>query len=127
MYDHRKKQISLDALSFKNRNTVFITVMAPMQKNENDGKVKDGRNPATIMRVTDLQTGEICLLLCPALLITTLESYGDDYVGKSYEIHVSTDKVKGKDYKAVSVWEIDSDHDYSKMETVDKPDEKAGK
>jgi len=127
MTNHRVSQITLPALSFKNRNTAYVEFLSLMVKNEDSDKDKPGRRPATVAKVLNLQDGATYLLLCPSLLITALNSASEDYVGKCYEIHVSTAKVEGKEYKAVNCWRIEPDADYSKMDIVDKPDDNSGK
>ncbi len=114
-HDHRKQQLTLPGLSFKGRTNAFVKILSKMHVSERVDSKDDGRKAATICKVIDLQTGELCRLICPALMVSALNDDGIEYVNKCYEIVVSAEKVTGKDYKDVSVYAIDCDGDYTKL------------
>lgn len=63
--------------------------------------------PATLIDVTDLQTGELAVIIAPKVLRGILdESYpGDSYVGKGFEL--SLHKKEGKRYHQVMLAEVE--------------------
>ncbi len=112
---YRKQQITLPGLSFKDRTHAYVKILSKMHQSERVDTKDDGRKAATICKVIDLQTAEMCRLICPALMVSALIDTNEAYVGKCYEIVVSSEKVPGKDYKSVRVYEIEEDADYAKM------------
>jgi hypothetical protein len=78
-------------------------IVASKTKN-NDGKEME---PASIMHVTDLETGAKCQLIVGAVLKSTLEENypGNSYVGLSFTSTQS--KVEGKRYRAYSLAEVE--------------------
>ena len=113
-HDYRKQQITLPGLSFKGRTNAFVKILSKLHTSDRVESKDDKRKPATVCKIIDLQTGELCRLICPALMVSALNDEGIEYVGKCYEIVVSADKVPGKEYKDVAVYEIDCDGDYTK-------------
>lgn len=111
---HRKQQITLPSLSFKERTQAFVLILTEMHKSERVEKKDDNRKAATTCRVKNLEDGKDYIMICPALMVSSLQDIGEDYVGKCYEVNVTADKLPGKDYKGVEVYEIDPDVDYSK-------------
>jgi len=112
---HRKAQITLPGMSFKGRTHAFVKILSKMHASERVDNKDDNRKQATVCKVLDLQTGELCRLICPALMVSALNDDDAKYVDKCYEIVVSAEKVAGKDYKDVAVYEIDCAGDYKDM------------
>jgi hypothetical protein len=87
----------------------FYKVDGPMfiGKTINEGAGKPKKDPATLMFVTDLETGEQGQCICATVLRSVLnEEYpGDAYVGKSFAI--KQNKIVGKDYNGFDVAEIE--------------------
>lgn len=102
----RIEQITLPGLSFKGREVAYVKSLALMTSSERVSEGDDKRKRATVMKVINLEDGQVYRLICPSLLISALEDEGTDYVGKCYEINVTPDKLPGKDYKGVRVYEI---------------------
>lgn len=117
--DYRKQQVTLPGLSFKERERAFVKILGPMVKSDRDADDKKGDKAATVCKVIDLQTGELARLICPALMVSALNDEGVDYVGKCYEIIVTANKLPGKDYKGVEVYEIDCNGDYAGLPIKD--------
>lgn len=120
----RTKQITLDVLSFKEREVAFIKCIGRMTTSDRVDKKDDGREPATVMRVINLEDGAEYRLVCPSLMVSAFEDEGFDYQGKCYEVRVSARPVPGKRYKHVEVFEIQDPGDEY---IIYKPTEKGGK
>lgn len=75
------------------------TAMPKLSRNE-DGMV-------TILPCIDIDTGEEGLLLAYTVVQSAIERSSGDYVGRQYEIERG-EKVAGKDYFAVEVYEIEA-------------------
>lgn len=73
----------------------------------NEGAGKPKKDPAILMYVTDLETGEQGQCICAAVLRSILnEEYPEEaYVGKSFAI--KQHKIAGKDYNGFDVAEIE--------------------
>lgn len=69
-------------------------------------QVDDKKEPATLMNVTDLETGEEGQIICPFLLIEALNAdYPDNaYVGKMFAISLT--RVPEKKYNLVNLTEL---------------------
>jgi hypothetical protein len=69
-------------------------------------QIDDAKEPATLARVVDLDTGEEGQIICPTVLQQEMRGAyeGDSYVGKAFEI--VTTKVPEKRYNLVSISEI---------------------
>lgn len=106
MKPQRLQQITLDALSFKERDVVYIRCLGEMHRSERVDKKDDGREPATVMRVTNLEDGQQYRLVCPSLMVSAFEDEAFEYKGKCFEITCSARPLPGKRYKACEIYEI---------------------
>lgn len=108
----RVRAVTLPTAKLTEEVPVHVTIMGAMhvstaqQRPGKDGKVME---PATIMSVTDLDTGELTQIVVGSVLKGILnETYPEDaYVGKSFEI-VKHAKAQGKRYNTYSVFEIEA-------------------
>ena len=113
---NRIRQITLPALSFKSREVAYVKCIGPLTQSDRVSQQDDGRKPATVMRVINLEDGGEYRLICPTLLVSALEDEGLDYLAKCYEIRVSPEKLPGKNYKSVNIYEIeDTAEDVGKL------------
>lgn len=71
-------------------------------------KLEDDKDPATLMNVINLSTGEQALIVVPTVLASILreEFEGDSYVGKMFRIVLR--KVEGKKYHQVELDELEA-------------------
>lgn len=115
--DHRQEQITLPGLSFKDREIAYIKVLSPMITSERQAGSDDKRKPATVIKVENLQDHLNYRLICPALLVSSFMDEGEEYVGKCYEIIVTSQVLPGKSYKGVQVFAIDCNRDYGSYPT----------
>lgn len=74
-------------------------------------KAREGQEtmpPAMTCDVTDMETGELHILLCNSVLHSELkQAYPDDsYVGKTFEI-INTGKLPGRRYFTFSIAEVE--------------------
>jgi len=106
MKPERIKQITIDVLSFKERDVVYIRCLGEMHRSDRVDKKDDGRESATVMRVVNLEDGLEYRLVCPSLMVSAFEDESINYVGKCFEVTVSSRPVPGKRYKSVEVYEI---------------------
>lgn len=102
----RIKQITLDVLSFKGREVAFVKFIGKLHRSEKVDESDDGRKPATVARVINLEDGQEYRLVCPSLLVSALNEDETEYLNKCYEIRVSLNTKPGKAYKEVEVYEI---------------------
>lgn len=127
----RQKQITLDVLSFKDREVAYIKCVGHMVRSDRVDQKDDGREPATVMRIVNLEDGLEYRMVCPALMVSAFEDEGFEYQGKCYEVRVSSRPVPGKRYKHVEVFEIadpgDAFIEQEKPAKEDKGSEKEGK
>lgn len=65
------------------------------------------REPPMLAQVTNLETGELCQIICPTILCTELnDNYpGESYKGRCFQIEQS--RVEGKNYNLVNLTEIE--------------------
>lgn len=106
MQPTRTHQITLPPLSFKKREVAYIRCLSKMHKSDRVDREDDNREPATVMRVTDLQDGGEYRLVCPALMVSAFADEDFEYVEKCFEIRVSPEPKPGKRYKEVEVYQI---------------------
>jgi len=99
--------VTVPALSFKSRTRAYVRIESEMHESGAVGQEDDGREPAVICRVTDLEDGQLYELICPTLLVTALDRYPGGYKGLCFEIDVSAAAKPGKRYKEVTVYEIE--------------------
>ena len=102
----RKALVNLPALSFKNKELLYLKFLTMLATSQHVGEEDDGREPATTARVINIETGEVCEFIAPTLLVSALSRYGA-YVGKCFEIHCTKDKMPGKNYRGVTCYEIE--------------------
>lgn len=103
----RTKQVTIDGLSFKGVEARYVKVLEPMAFSAKVDEGDDGRRQATTCRVINLEDGKEYRLICPTLLVSAWTDEGEGIVGKCYEILCPLDKKPGKDYREVSVYEIE--------------------
>ena len=103
----RKQQVTLPALSFKDNTQLFVYITTEIHQSERVEKKDDGRKPANTCRCINLADNKEYILICPTLMVSALQDGGIEYVGKYFEVNVTADKLPGKDYKGVEVYEID--------------------
>lgn len=108
----RTRALTLPTLKLVEEVAVNVTATGPMhvstaqQRPGKDGKVME---PATVLPVVNLETGEVTQIILGSVLKDILtETYPKDaYVGKSFEITKHA-KATGKRYNTYSVFEIDA-------------------
>jgi len=111
--DHRLKQVTLPGLSFKDIQIVYVKILSKMTRSERVSEQDDKRQPATVVKVLNLQDNLEYRLICPSLMVSSFNDEGDEYVDKCYEVVVSSKPLPGKRYKKnVEVYEIDGTKDY---------------
>lgn len=102
------KNVTLPLLKQADDTTVYIQIDSAIYKGkEIKGTGEKAKmEPADLMEVTDLETGEQCEMIANAVLKGNLEeSYeNESYVGKQFA--VTRMKVEGKRYKNYSIKEI---------------------
>lgn len=111
----RTKSVTLPVFKVEEEVPLYLTVNGAMfvgkpieAKTGDDGKKGKPMEPATIMPVTNIDSGEMGQIIVNAALKSILEeTYPKDaYVGKSFEV-VKHAKKAGKRYHTFSVFEID--------------------
>lgn len=120
--DYRTKQITLPSLSFKEREIVYVKILTEMHKSERVDQSDDKREPATTCRVTNLQDGKDYILICPTLMVSSLQDIGAEYVDQCFEVRTTMKPMPGKQYKGVEVYGIKCGLDYSDYPTMIDPD-----
>lgn len=89
---------------------IYVRSDSPMfigkELKESKGNAEKKKEPATLMKVTNLMTGEQGQIICGTVLrdIFNDEYPTDSYVGKCFSIEMH--KVPGKDYNGYSVSEV---------------------
>lgn len=107
-----KKRVTLPLFKIVPNQELYIRCESAMfigkEITEKDPKAKK-KEPATLMQVTDLQTGELGQIICGAVLkgILNDEYPNDAYKGKCFAIEMH--KIAGKDYNGYTVTEIEAD------------------
>lgn len=96
------KDVTLPFLKLQNETLYYFKFTAPMFKGK---KIDDQKEPATLANVVNLETGEKCQIICPTVLQGIMrEEYGEDYVGRCFEIVKHRDA--GAKYSTFSVAEV---------------------
>jgi hypothetical protein len=112
----RTRSVTLPVFKVEVEVPLYLMVNGPMfigkpveAKTGADGKKGVPMEPATIMPVTNIETGEVGQIIVNAALKSILdETYPkDSYVEKSFEI-VKHEKRAGKRYHTFSVFEIEA-------------------
>jgi len=109
----RTQAITLKTFSFKKRTKAYIKCMSTIykgkeleEKDPDTGEMKK-KPAANLMKIIDLESGELVEMIVPTLLLSTFcEKLDGVYEGKCYEIVVSAQPAEGKRYKTVEVYEI---------------------
>lgn len=105
----RKAAITLPTTSFKERDILYCKVVAEIRTGKAIKRGSEDMEPAELMRIIDLETGEEVDLIVPAVLgaiLSDMKEEGKDYVGMAFEIQKQD--APGKRYKKYSVYEIDA-------------------
>lgn len=107
----RTKAVTLPVFKLADDVPVYLTATGEMYEGKEQKPAKAGEKPmepATILPVVNVETGEVGQIIVGAVLEGILnETYPDGaYVGKSFEI-VKHAKKEGKRYNTYSVFEID--------------------
>ena len=107
----RTRSVTLPQLKLTDETPVYVRFMQPMFVSKVIQKAKPGeapKDPATVVMVTNIETGELMQLIVGAALkgILTEEYAGDAYVDKNFEI-VKHEKAPGRRYNTYSVYEIE--------------------
>lgn len=97
--------VTLPVLSFKKRTTAYVKAMSPMRSQTSKDQQGKERTVNT-MRVTDLETGELCNLVVPSVMSSILNREYPEaaYVNKCFE--VTATKREDKQYKDITMYEI---------------------
>lgn len=103
----RINQVTLPPISRKGHDVLYIKVLTDLRMSEIVDEADDGRKPATTCRVINLEDGKTYEYIASALAVTALRRYAESVVGKCFEIVHSKEKVPGKDYYGVDVYEIE--------------------
>jgi len=101
----RKGAVTLPLLKQQANETIFVTLTSPIFTGK---KVDEQKEPAQLVHVIDLSTGQEMEYIVPTVLEGTLkEKYLDnEYVGMSFEI-TKFPKKSGKNYHTFEIFEID--------------------
>lgn len=105
----RVKAVTRSVRKLEKDVPVILRIDGPIQLGK-AMKAKPGeeqKKPAMTCNVTDMETGEVHVLICNAVLHSELlESYPDDgYVGKIFEI-INQGKLPGRNYMTYSICEM---------------------
>lgn len=122
------RNVTLPLLKMVENHAVYIKSMGVMFVGK---QIDDKKEPATLMNVVNLETGEEMQIIVPTVLKGILsEEYPDDgYVGKSFEIilhkHMDkTDPSKLK-YNKFTVAEVEAEDDAGEAGAGEKSGKKA--
>lgn len=113
------KDVTLPFLKLQNETLYYFKFTSPMFEGK---KIEKGSKadmaPATLANVINLETGEKCQIICPAVLQGILrDEYGEDYVGRCFEI--VKHREASQKYSTFSVAEVsDPDADDEPVEEV---------
>jgi len=110
----RTAAITLPIYSFKKRETGYIKCVSELYKgreleefDKEEGKMVK-KPAADLMKIIDLETGELMEFIVPKLIMATFEEKLEGmYLGNCYELFVSEKIPEGKRYKLVKVFQID--------------------
>lgn len=103
----RIAQVTLPAISRKGHPKLYVYFLSELKRSEvSEGEDID-RKPATVARVINLEDGGEYNYVASALAVSALQQYPGGYVGKCFEINHSADKIPGKDYYGVDIYEIE--------------------
>ena len=107
----RKVALVLPVLKLLEESAVYVKIDGEMHvgSEQRSQTGKETMDPATVMPVTNIETGELGMIIVNTVLQGILsEKYPDaSYVGKAFEI-IKHAKRDGKRYHNFSVFEIDA-------------------
>ena len=118
------RRVTLPLFKIAAGTTLYIKCLAPMfigkEVSNAKGSTEKKKEPATLMNVINLETGEEGQIICGAVLkgIFTDEYADDGYVGLSFMIEMH--KVPGKDYNGYTVTEIELEEEAPEVEAATK-------
>jgi hypothetical protein len=105
------RNVTMPSLKLEIEKPYFVKVTGPYFTGKAQKPGKDGKamEPATVLPIVNLETGEVAQLVMGAVLKGILDdSYPDDvYVGRAFRL-VKHDKANGKRYFSYSVDEIEA-------------------
>lgn len=106
----KAKQITRSVIPQRDGQTVFVTVTGKPYEGKPLKEGKTDMAPATLMEVTDMETGELGLLIVNKVLAGQLDELypKDAYIGHAFAITMKP-KADGKRYKTFVVYELEAD------------------
>lgn len=117
------KDVTLPFLKLQNEVLYYFKFTGEMYKGK---KIDDQKEAATLANVINLETGEKCQIICPTVLQGILrEEYGEDYVGRCFEIVKHRDA--GQKYSTFSVAEVADPNEGEEPQVEAKPAKGKGK
>jgi len=119
-----KRLVTVPTLSLKDNEPKFLRIDAPMYTGK---QIEEGKEPATLANVTDLDTGEQSTLIVNTVLHGILdEEYPNGaYVGLLFSIE-RLPKRQGKAYNGFKVFEIEESSDLP-LDSIDGDEKKKAK
>lgn len=95
------RSVTQSVLKIANGQPRYVFALAPMYQGE---KIDDKKEPAILLPVVDMETGEEGVVICPAVLQSELvKAYGvDGYVAKGFELVKTRDPEKKYNHVAIS-------------------------
>lgn len=121
----RKKLLTRPVLKMPEGVARYVLIEAPMfigkviKEKLKEGTDKKQKEPATILNIVDLTTGEQAQIVCNAVLKSVLsEEYPNDtYVGKCFSIE-KQGRQPGKDYNPFHIEEIENPNEVKAEEAT---------
>lgn len=101
----RKQKMNTSLISMSHTAYLTIRVLGTVHDAPMPSLAKNEDGTIPVVRVCDLETGEVATLIVPAVFRSILDDDGN-YVGKCYEL-IRGEVVQGKNYRQIEVWEID--------------------
>lgn len=100
-----KKRVTLQLFKIEKKKPYYFRMESAMAIGK--AVANSQMEPATVVQVTNLVTGEIGQIICPSVLKKELsDAYPDDsYVGKCFELSIHP--VAGKRYSVPQITEIE--------------------
>ncbi len=102
----RSKTLTLPIVSMAHNDEMYIKVVGPMYKVNEDEDENGKKRPMTLVPIIDLESGEEMLLICHTLISAVFKRDAKGYVGKCYELSTGPD-IPGKNYRNINMYEID--------------------
>lgn len=108
-----KGHVTLPLLKMAAEKTYFLRIDTKIVQSEparnNKGELVDtSKEPPFVCKVTELESGEVAQIICPAVMTSELNKhYPDDtYVGKMFSV-CRHEKAAGKNYATFSIAEVE--------------------